>query len=541
MPSSPGETNQPHAVPRDRWRWAVTGGLLALAFLFGSFPMADFDPWWHLRTGQFILQHRAVPQVDIYTYTNAGAPWIDVYWLFQVAIALLYRVGGVSALVGLKVVVGVAIVGCTLAARRPGAASWPAVLVWLPGLLVLSGRLNERPELFSLLFLAGFLLVLGRAQDQPRGLWLLPLLQLLWVNSHGFFVLGPLIVVAYGADRLVCRVRGIALPPRLARNLALAGGAVCVACFINPYGVGVFRLPLQQFHKLGAGIYRTHIGELKSISDFISLAGMKNPYLLALLFMFALGIASFAWALAQRRYSLFRGLLFVGSAYLGWQATRNSALFALVAAMVTLWNLDDGVEQKRPVVPAARRGRRAPRPRLRRRLEPVLLLAIALHATAVLSGGLYAWAGEGRSVGFGERKQWYAHESCAFLARPGMPERMVAFNLGQAGVCIAHTGEQRKQFLDPRLEVSSPETFERYLAGLRGLWRGGPDWEAALAIDRSRPDQIPALLIERGVLSRVIEVLMHDPRWLCVHADGVAAVFVDAGFVEAHGLPAVRP
>jgi hypothetical protein len=259
--------------------------------------------------------------------------------------------------------------------------------------------------------------------------------------------------------------------------------------------------------------------------------------------MLALGIASFARGLLRRRFSLFRGLLFAGSACLGWQATRNSALFTVVAALVTMWNLDDVSEPRAPVTPAPRRRRRTPpgQPEDRQRIQPVLLAALVLAGAAVVSGKLYAWAGEGRTIGFGERRQWYAHESCAFLARPGMPGRIVAFNLGQAAVCIAHTGEQRKQFIDPRLEVSSPETFERYLAALSGLWRGSIDWEAALAIDESRPDEIPALLVERGVLSHVIDVLAHNPHWRCVHADRVAAVFVAAGFAEEHGLAGVAP
>jgi hypothetical protein len=257
--------------------------------------------------------------------------------------------------------------------------------------------------------------------------------------------------------------------------------------------------------------------------------------------MLGLGLASFAWPLLRRRFSIFRGLLFAGAAYLGWQATRNSALFALVAAVVTVGNLDDAIDLARPVAPAARRGRRAPRPRARRRIEPVLLAAIVLVAVAVVSGRLYAWAGEGRTIGLGERPHWYAHESCEYLARPGMPERLVAYNLGQAAVCIAHVGDGHKLFMDPRLEVNSADTFERYLAGLRGLWRGGADWEAALGIDRARPDEIPALLVECGILSRVIDVLAHDPRWRCVHADAVAAVFVATSFAETHQLAAVTP
>jgi hypothetical protein len=526
-----------------QWRRAVLVALFALAFLLGCFPMADFDVWWHLRTGQFILEHGAVPRVDIYTYTNAGRPWIDIYWLFQVVIGLIYRAGGVSALVLLKAAAGVVIVALALAARRPGATAGPAVLVWLPALIALSGRLCERPELFSLLFLAGFLAVLGHAAERPRWLWVLPVLQLLWVNCHGFFVLGPLVIAAYAVEWLYQRARtGSAGPPQLARTFALAGGAVIVACLVNPYGLGAVRLSIEQFHKLGGqGIFRANIGELRSVGDFIALAGVRSPYLLAFLFMLALGLGSFAWLLRRGRFSPFRGLLFAGSAYLGWQATRNSGLFALVAAVVTTGNLDDVIALTKPKAPAARRGRRVPRSQARRRFEPVWLAAIALVAIAVLSGRLYSWAGEGRRVGLGERPQWYAHESCEFLARPGMPERIVAFNLGQAAVCIAHAGEQHKQFMDPRLEVNSVQTFERYLAGLRGLWRGGAEWETALGIDPARPDEIPALLVERGILSRVIDVLAHDPRWRCVHADAVAAVFVAAPFAEANQLGAVAP
>ena len=174
--------------------------------------------------------------------------------------------------------------------------------------------------------------------------------------------------------------------------------------------------------------------------------------------------------------------------------------------------------------------------RPKRSLDPVLLIAIVIMGIATASGGLYAWAGEGRTVGFGERKQWYAHDACAFLARPDLPERIAAFNLSQAAVCIAHTAPAHKQFMDPRLELNSQETFERYLAGIRKLWRGQPDWEAPLGIDYARPDEVPAILIERGGLGRAADVLAKDLRWRRVYADAVAVVFVTTGFAEAHGL-----
>ena len=160
---------------------------------------------------------------------------------------------------------------------------------------------------------------------------------------------------------------------------------------------------------------------------------------------------------------------------------------------------------------------------------------------ATASGALYAWAGEGRSMGFGERKNWYAHGACAFLARSDLPPRIAAFNLGQAAVCIAHAAPAHRQFMDPRLEVNSQETFERYLAGLHKLWRNEAGWEAPLGIDYARPEEIPALLIERGVLGRAAENLSRDPRWRLVFVDSVAVVFVATAFAETHGLAKARP
>ena len=72
---------------------------LALTFLLGAFPLKDTDFWWHLRTGDLIRQNGAVPRADNYTFTVQGAPWIDLHWVFQVAISFLYERGraGVDA------------------------------------------------------------------------------------------------------------------------------------------------------------------------------------------------------------------------------------------------------------------------------------------------------------------------------------------------------------------------------------------------------------------------------------------------------------
>ncbi|HXU61502.1 MAG TPA: hypothetical protein VN962_07370 [Polyangia bacterium] len=541
------------AAPREPWRRALLLSLPALAFLLGCWPLSDYDVWWHLRTGQLILQAGAVPRQDWFTYTNADRAWIDVYWLYQIGLALLFRLGGATALVVLKAVAGATIVALSSRGRVEGARRdgplWPWGLAWMPGVVMLSGRLTERPELVSLLLLTSVLVVLARAPARPRLLWLLPALQLAWANCHGFFVLGPLVLAAYAVDWLVDAWRPPARPVDRPPPQIFAAAAVAslLACLANPYGIAPVGLALAQSHKIGGGLYRQTIGELKSTGDFIAAAGIWNPYLLAGFAAFGLGVASFVACARRARLRLFRALLFAAGAVLSWQATRNSALFGIIAVFVTTWNLEDALAARpapvveRPSRKPARRHRPSPPPPAARRPVANLALVAATGGLALVtvSGGLYAWAGEGRRVGFGERPRWFAHDACAFLARPDMPERMIAYNISQAAVCIAHGAPAHKQFMDPRLELNTQETFERYLDGIRLLARRDADWEAALKIDHARPAELPAILIERGPLGRAAEVLSHDPRWRCVFADDLATVFIPNENAEQHGLPGV--
>jgi hypothetical protein len=526
---------------REPWRRPLLLALPVVAFLLGCTPMSDFDVWWHLRTGQLILETGHVPRLDPFTYTNAGRAWTDVYWMYQVGIALLYRLGGATALVLLKALAGAGIVALSALGRRPQHRAWPLALAWLPALLMLSGRLSERPELVSLVLLAATLVILGRAPRAPRGLWALPALQVLWVNCHGAFLMGPLVLSAYALEWVGARDQ---LPPR--RIFLAVTAATWLACLVNPYGFGAIRLSLQQLHKVGPGLYRSTIGELKSVGDFMAAAGLWNPYLLAYFAALLLGAGSFVACARRACLRPFRLVIFAAGAYLGWQATRNNGLCAVIAVMVTTWNLDDALAAGREATPApAKRSRRRgpATPAARATRWPagnlVLLAALGALALATVSGGLYAWAGEGRRLGLGERPRWFAHDACAFLARPDLPARVIAYNISQASVCIAHGAPAHKQFMDPRLEVIEQSTFERYLDGIRRLWRGDATWEQPLGIDHDRPDEVPAILIERGPLGRAADMLGRDPRWRCVFADDLATVFVTTRLAEQHALAPV--
>jgi len=249
---------------------------LALTFLLGFFPLKDTDFWWHLRTGDLIRTEGRVPHKDLYTYTVPNAEWIDLHWGFQVLISLGYQIGGVPLLNLAKAVITTAAVGLLLlGCRRRGWPMWVAVIAWLPGLLVLSGRMYVRPETLSLMCMSVVIWVVFRWLERPRYVWLLPAVFLCWVNIQGLFALG-FVILAMG-------ILDAALRPSMWRRerrewwgrLIAACSLSVIACLINPYGLRGLLFPFSLVGTMGNPVFRT-IGELTPIPQFIRSLGIRE-------------------------------------------------------------------------------------------------------------------------------------------------------------------------------------------------------------------------------------------------------------------------
>src|SRR5436190_21749859 len=58
--------------------------LYLILVLPAMLPILDPDIWWHLRTGQWIVEHATVPTTDLFSSYGIGKPWIAYSWLFEV-------------------------------------------------------------------------------------------------------------------------------------------------------------------------------------------------------------------------------------------------------------------------------------------------------------------------------------------------------------------------------------------------------------------------------------------------------------------------
>ncbi len=232
--------------------------LALLAFLLGCYELSDTDVWWHLRSGRWILEHRGVPRLDPFTFASSDRAWIDLHWGFQVVLAMAYALGGVAGMILLASSAAASALTILVTARRRSWPAWVVALCWLPALALMATRFDPRPEVFSLVFLASFLAILLRVEDRPALCWALPPIQALWVNTHGLFILGPIVLGCYWLDRLAWdraesrrRSDGPARErPAIWRHLAPASVAVILATLANPYGIRGTLLPLELLPKI---------------------------------------------------------------------------------------------------------------------------------------------------------------------------------------------------------------------------------------------------------------------------------------------------
>lgn len=519
--------------------------------------MVNADIWWHLRTGQLILQSGGIPTTDWYTYTNPDAPWVDLHWLFQLAAWTVYSIGGATGLVLVKCVVGMlAFLACLSIRKRNWDPSIDA-LCWLVPVFLFSGRFLVRPEVVTIGFLAVTLLILHSSERRPRLLWLLPLVQLAWVNTQSLFVLQWVIIGCFCLDAAARSYRnGKSTLPVSTRRFGGILGITAIATFCNPYGARGAFFPLVVFQKLRGPdreFFHSLAAELRGPMDFVNDFGLfrvilqPTTILLLLLFVAAATVTVVRWKRGD--LEIFRTLLLLGFAYLAVKMTRNSALFAIVAGYVLRWNLGVVMESPETKVP-----RHVPRI-----LRLASLAAIVLATLFVATGDYHnrMRVMPPREFGLGE-SDWYPHAAALKLAERGMPDRIFAHHLGVAAVCIKTVGPDKKVFADARLETNTKDTLADYKEITAGL---GMQSELALRRLAGDPDpgKWPAIVIaNHELVSRpgLLAFLAGHQEWVCVYSRrpkglnmgspersfiGGASIFVARKRQENEGLSVADP
>ncbi len=286
---------------------ALASIIVLWVYMAVGHEIGDPDLWWHLRNAEYLFGNMKLPRADMYSYTAPGQPWINHQWLAEVLYYLAWRAGGLLAVyvlfTSLLIVILLGIF--YLSYKRSGNLKGSFLATCFSVLLAIVS-FGPRTLLFGHLYLEILLLLLWRLRSRGRAcLWVLPPLFCLWINTHGSWVSG-LIVLAIAVISGLWqgswgRVEAVRWTPGQLRQLLITGGASVAALFLNPYGYRLVLYPFDLvFHqKLNVG----HVNEWASV-NFHDGRGKVVLVLLAALLLGAL-FARCRWRLEELFLTLF--------------------------------------------------------------------------------------------------------------------------------------------------------------------------------------------------------------------------------------------
>ena len=464
--------------------------LMVLIGAFAAFAAAAFAPqmlWdgdtlWHLKTGEWMLQHHQIARADPFSFTVPGKAWTNLEWLSELVMAPVWAAAGWS---GLQLLFALAlgatawIIGAETARRLP-VFSWAAALFL--ALTCTTQSWLARPHLLVLPILALWTVQMMRAREAGRAppLWLIPVMTL-WANLHGSFILGLALVAPFAAEALIedgaDRLKSL-------RGWVLFGLAAGAAALVTPHGIdGIL-------HPLRIGSMRTlqNIAEWKS-SDFSHTAPLELTLLAALFALLYRGV----------KVPLVRLAVLVGLLHLTLHETRHQMVLAVVAVLLLAEPIGKALEGDKPAFAL-------PQLSAKVRMGVLALVILAFAGVAVTRMAVPAKLTDGPTAPIAA----FAHVPENLKSQP------VLNDYGMGGFMIFWGV---RPFIDGRADMYGDDFFDAYVQALK------PD-----------TPKLKALLAKYGIRWTIlraenpaIPAMDAMPGWKRLYADKSAVVHVKIG------------
>jgi hypothetical protein len=474
-----------HSARNIRWAQAFVlvglyGASAILCLRIAS--VSDPDVWWHLRAGEWIVQHGAVPHTDPFSSFGAGKPWAAYSWLYELLIFQLFQRLGLVGIVAYTTGMAVAVtVFLHRLIRRLQADFTFAVLLTAVACSSMTRLDAPRPWWFTILFFVMELdlLMQARKTGKIRGLFWLPVIFALWANLHIQFIEG-LVVLAIALAESVLARRWTVIQTRMRAGWMCGMFFACIlAAMVNPYGWRIYRVAYDLAAQSGV---MNKVGELAAM-PFRSL----DDWLLLLLLVAAVAVLA-----RVRRVALFEILLLA---------------FAVVVTFRSQRDLWVGVIAASAILAAELTGDDKNRFQLTAYAGPFVAVTTAL----IVSLGILFLHVNNARLG-------------TDLAR-GMPVRAVEVvkEKGWSGPLYNDYtwggyliwALRMPVGIDGRTNVHGDERIYRW----DDTWNGRPEWA-------SDPDLQKAGLVIGPVKASLTQLLRMDPRFELAYEDKLAAVFV---------------
>jgi Flp pilus assembly protein TadD len=477
---------------------AIVALTLATLAALSIHKIVTLDVWWQLATGEWILGN-GWPRIDPFSYGEPGRPWIEMRWLYCVGAFLAFKHLGLNFLIVAKTLALLG-VGAFCVRLRRGGNLWAAAAGIAIFALMAHPRFLVRPEILTFLFLAFFLerLDVEGGELSKRSTVMMAGAQLLWVNSHSTFLVGPAVLWIFAAadgGRLLLEGHSLRETAARLRSVLTAAAITTGVCIVNPYSLDGFLFPIR----LLTQIQGDHPLNL-IIQEFVSPLRLGPGSTAFRVLVAGAVVAGLSFLLRRRRSEIPWLALWLAFLALALLAQRNVALLGVASAVVVVRNLRDAPTGGRWLPLTSR--------------AMALVFALGL-LPAVVTDAYPIRAGRPERFGFGVASYRFPFQALEFVEREGLP-RPVVGKLGEGGAFL-FDGGPRSTLVDGRLEVYSTEFIRRYrrMLGSRQIWD-----------EMTNELGLRTAVLKHTETEVTIQFLDRHPDWTPVYLDPGFVVFL---------------
>ena len=474
------------------------GIFIILLLKSGSILLADGDTGYHIRTGEYIIQNWTVPTHDLFSYLAPPPAWTAHEWLSEVIMAVIYRASGLTGIV-ICFSFFLAVTHVWLYRSLKNTCRDIVLVIGITAVAVATSSTHwlARPHIFSLALTLVWYQALDDYQVSHRNtLIYLPPLMLLWVNLHGGFVIGLLLLVIYACGNFL---RALTAPPSIAeqsfakgKQLALSAVLCTAVTAINPQGYDILLYP---FKVTADRVLMDGVAEFLSPNFHQAL-----PFKYMLLIL----IASLAWSRA-RLHPIEVGLIVLFT-YMALYSVRYVSLFAIIVSRPLLRMLESVFSRMPPQFLHVYKRRLHNLAALEASMSHYVWPAIAVSMTVALAHvGI---------IHFEFSKTRFPVAAVEFLKREAITGNI--FNLDEFGdYMIFAAWPQYRVFIDGRSDMYGASRIKDY----RKIADGQPEWQETI-------DKYDISWVFFDPRSPIAAILKSQNNWSLIYSDEVASIFV---------------
>lgn len=254
--------------------FTVLSVLLFLIYFFLRLPIlstGDTDLWYHLSGGRYFFNNLEISQSGFFSFIAGQREWSNYYWLFQVVVYQIYKLAGYYGLIVFKTSIYIftvsLIVYFLFKSEKDSKKNLYTSVIAIGLCIALLPRYYAlvRPHMISYLLIPCCIYLL---EFRPRCIFLLPLISVIWANSHGVeFPVLVLVCLSYFIEFYLIKLKNRNKQNKeIILHLGIIAITLC-AILVNPYFNKLLTAPFD----FAPNQYQ-YISEIRpiSLSDFLT-------------------------------------------------------------------------------------------------------------------------------------------------------------------------------------------------------------------------------------------------------------------------------